>query len=52
MNREHEVFGKRILFGTLISLTGVVFLSASTEELVRVLRLPGWLAEAAAWRWP
>jgi uncharacterized membrane protein len=52
MNREHEVFGKRILFGTLLSLTGVVFLSVSTEELVRLLPLPGWLAEAAAWKWP
>ena len=52
MNREHEVFGKRILFGTLLSLSGVVFLSVSTEELVKFLPLPGWLAEAAAWRWP
>jgi uncharacterized membrane protein len=52
MNREHEVFGGKILFGTLLSLVGVVFLSVSTEELVSLLPLPGWLAEAAAWRWP
>jgi hypothetical protein len=46
------VFGSKILFGTFLSLAGVVFLSVSTDELVKVLPLPGWLAEAAAWRWP
>jgi uncharacterized membrane protein len=51
MNREHEVFGSRILLGTLLSLVGVVFLSVSTEEIVKVLPLPAWLAEAVAWRW-
>jgi uncharacterized membrane protein len=52
MNREHEVFGGRILFGTFLSLVGVVFLSVSTDAIVSLLPLPGWLAEAAAWRWP
>jgi uncharacterized membrane protein len=52
MNREHEVFGGKILFGTFLSLIGVLFLSVSTEAIVRLLPLPGWLAAAAAWQWP
>jgi uncharacterized membrane protein len=52
MNREHEVFGSRILFGTLLSLVGVVFLSVSTEAIAALLPLPEWLARAALWRWP
>jgi uncharacterized membrane protein len=52
MNRELEVFSGKIFVGTVLSLTGVVFLSVSTETIVSVLPLPDWLAAAAAWRWP
>lgn len=52
MNREHEIFSGRIFVGTALSLVGVAFLSLSTDVVVSFLRLPDWLARAAAWTWP
>ena len=52
MNREHEVFSGKIIVGTLLSLVGVVLLSVSTDVVLSVLPLPGWVAVAAGWTWP
>jgi uncharacterized membrane protein len=52
MNREHEVFSGRIFIGTFLSLLGVLLLSVSTDTLLSVLPLPGWLGPLATWKWP
>jgi uncharacterized membrane protein len=52
LNPKHEVFGGRIVAGTLISLLGAVALSVSTDDLTHMLALPAWLAGPLAWHWP
>ncbi|HKO71594.1 MAG TPA: EamA family transporter [Bradyrhizobium sp.] len=52
LNPKHEVFGSRVVAGTIISLIGAVALSVSTDDLTHMLTLPAWLAGPLAWHWP
>lgn len=51
LNPHHEVFGGRIIAGTLISLFGAVALSVSIEGLAQALPLPAPLAAVLGWSW-
>jgi uncharacterized membrane protein len=52
LNREHEVFGGRVLLGILVSLIGAASLSVSTEFVLATVPLPDFIVEIARWRWP
>jgi uncharacterized membrane protein len=52
LNPKHEVFGGRIVAGTVISLLGAIALSVSTDDLAHMLALPAWLAGPLSWHWP
>jgi uncharacterized membrane protein len=52
LNRDHEVFGGRVLLGTIVSLIGALALSVSTEFVLTYVPLPDWLVTAARWQWP
>jgi uncharacterized membrane protein len=49
---EHEVFGGRVILGTLVSLGGAVLLSLSAEVVSSVLPLPEAVAAVLKWQWP
>lgn len=51
LNPQHEVFGGRIIMGTVISLFGAVALSVSVDGLAQMLPLPEPLAALLGWRW-
>lgn len=51
LNPQHEVFGGRIIAGTVISLVGAVALSVSVEGLAQALALPTPLATLIDWSW-
>ncbi|MFA6264652.1 MAG: EamA family transporter [Pseudolabrys sp.] len=51
LNPHHEVFGGRIIIGTVISLLGAVALSVSVDGIVQSLPLPAPLAGLLAWNW-
>jgi len=51
LNPHHEVFGGRIIAGTVISLLGAVALSVSIDGLVEALPLPPSLAALLGWNW-
>lgn len=52
INREHEVFGLWIYLGVLLSMTGVVALTLSTEIILAYVDLPQVLMDVADWQWP
>ncbi len=52
INPKHEVFGTRVIAGTIVSLIGAVALTASTEGIVHLVHLPPTLAALLAWHWP
>jgi uncharacterized membrane protein len=52
INREHEVFGGRVIVGTVVSLVGALALTVSTDLVLAYLPLPEWLANLARWQWP
>lgn len=52
INPKHEVFGGRVVFGTIVSLVGAVALTASTDSVVHFVALPAPLAALLAWHWP
>lgn len=52
LNRDHEMFGWRMVVGILISLVGALALTLTTELVVSLIPLPDALIEAAKWRWP
>ena len=52
LNPRHEVFGGRVIVGTVVSLLGAVVLSLSTEMLSAMLPLPEALVSALRWHWP
>lgn len=52
LNRDHEVFGLRVLLGIGLSLIGVLALTVGTEFVLALVPLPDTLAEFARWRWP
>lgn len=52
LNREHEVFGGKVIIGTLVSLIGAVALSVSTDTVLGYVPLPDAIADIARWQWP
>jgi drug/metabolite transporter (DMT)-like permease len=52
LNPHHEVFGGRIILGTLLSLVGAVALATSTELVLSLAPLPDWLTAVLLWHWP
>jgi len=52
INREHEVFGLWVYMGVLLSMTGVVALTLSTEIIVDYIELPEVLMNIVGWQWP
>ena len=52
LNPHHQVFGGRIILGTLSSLVGAIALATSTEFVLSLATLPDWLAAVLLWRWP
>jgi uncharacterized membrane protein len=52
LNPHHEVFGGRVIWGTVISLAGAVSLSLSTDSILQLLPLPTVLESFLIWRWP
>ena len=52
INREHEVFGGKVIVGTVVSLIGAILLSVSTETVLTYMPLPDAIAAVARWQWP
>jgi uncharacterized membrane protein len=52
INPKHEVFGGRVVIGTIVSLVGAVALSVSTDEILHLIPLPAQVAGWLAWHWP
>ena len=52
VNRDHEVFGVRVLVGIAISLVGALALTLSTEFVITNVPLPDVVVGIAEWRWP
>jgi uncharacterized membrane protein len=52
LNPQHEVFGGRVIMGTILSLAGAVALSLSTEAVQDFMPLPADLIAWLNWRWP
>jgi uncharacterized membrane protein len=52
INREHEVFGGRVIGGTVVSLLGALALTVSTETILALVPLPDVIAAIARWQWP
>lgn len=51
LNPHHEVFGGRLIAGTLISLAGAVALSVSTGGMLSALPLPAPVISFLSWTW-
>jgi hypothetical protein len=52
LNPHHEVFGGRIILGTVVSLLGAIVLSLSTELISSILPLPDVVLTVLRWHWP
>lgn len=52
INPKHEVFGGRVVAGTLVPLVGAVALTVSTNGIEHLISLPAWLVAWFAWYWP
>jgi uncharacterized membrane protein len=52
LNPHHEVFGGRIVLGTIVSLSGAFLLSLSVEAVQSVLPLPPGVLAVLQWHWP
>jgi uncharacterized membrane protein len=52
LNPHHEVFGERVIWGTVISLLGAVALSVSTGDIANLLPLPTVVFNFLNWHWP
>ncbi|MFM2128844.1 MAG: hypothetical protein RL477_390, partial [Pseudomonadota bacterium] len=52
INRDHEAFDRYVIVGILLSFLGALSLSLSDDSILRLLNLPPWFADLAAWRWP
>lgn len=51
LNPHHEVFGGRLIAGTLISLAGAIALSVSTDGMLAALPLPDPIVSFLTWSW-
>lgn len=52
LNPHHEVFGGRVIWGTVISLAGAVALSISTDSVLQSITMPEAVASLLNWHWP
>jgi uncharacterized membrane protein len=52
LNREYEVFGGRVIAGTVLALLGALALSVSTDVVLAHVPLPDWVVALARWQWP
>ena len=52
LNPEHEVFGGKVVLGTIVSLTGAVVLSLSVDSVQSWLPLPEAALSVLRWHWP
>src|SRR5262249_30741350 len=52
LNPHHEVFGGRVIVGTVVSLAGAVALSLSADAVPRLMPLPDSVVALLNWRWP
>lgn len=52
LNPHHEVFGGRVILGTIVSLAGAVILSLSTEVVASLIPLPAAVVSVLQWHWP
>lgn len=52
LNPDHEVFGSKVILGTILSLLGTLALSVSTETVLALVPLPDIIVAAARWQWP
>jgi uncharacterized membrane protein len=52
LNPQHEVFGGKVVIGTIVSLTGAVVLSLSIESVQSWLPLPEAALSVLRWHWP
>jgi uncharacterized membrane protein len=52
LNPQHEVFGGRVVLGTIVSLTGAVVLSLSIDSVLSWLPLPEAVLAVLRWHWP
>jgi drug/metabolite transporter (DMT)-like permease len=49
---EHEIFGSRVIIGTVCSLVGAASISASTEFVLSLVTLPNSVVDVVRWQWP
>jgi uncharacterized membrane protein len=52
LNPQHEVFGGKVVLGTIVSLTGAVVLSLSIDSVQAWLPLPEAALSVLRWHWP
>jgi uncharacterized membrane protein len=52
LNPQHEVFGGKVVVGTIVSLSGAVVLSLSIDSVQSWLPLPAAAIELLRWHWP
>lgn len=52
INPQHEVFGGKVIWGTVLSLVGAIALSVSTDSILHSIPLPDYVISALTWHWP
>jgi len=52
LNPHHEVFGGRVILGTIVSLSGALLLSLSTDVVTSLVPLPDTVVRVLHWQWP
>ena len=52
INPHHEVFGGRVIWGTVVSLIGAVALSVSADGVMQSVHLPAAVTALLSWHWP
>jgi uncharacterized membrane protein len=52
LNPQHEVFGGKVVLGTIVSLAGAVVLSLSVDQVQAWLPLPEAALVVLRWHWP
>jgi drug/metabolite transporter (DMT)-like permease len=52
LNPHHEIFGGRMVLGTVLSVLGAVALSLDVEHVLALVPLPPAIAAFARWHWP
>ncbi len=51
LNPHYEIFGGRLITGTVVSLAGAIALSVSIDGILDALPLPAGVASLLAWSW-